>query len=138
VRALITSVQNQDGNCMVLFDETAISLRSRRAERPSPRSRVNPNILYVLRNRRRSEAVWPQNGTTVGFGWPSRTRVDETVIMSVYRSNVGSGPPLPRVDDAWLADADLLRIEAEPVGTVTRHVVESAFTIPVVDGEQPY
>lgn len=140
VRAVISSVQNQDGNCLVWFRETQVSLLlapSASVHRRMLFFRFNPDVLYVLRNRRRGEAFWPQNGMTFGFGWPTRTRVDEAAVMAMYRSKPESGPPLPPIDDAWLGGADLVRIDAEPVGTVERHLVDADFTIPAENAERP-
>ena len=72
---------------------------------------------------------------TFGFGWPWRMRIDDAMIMAGFRGNPGSGPRLPPIDEAWLADADLVRIEAEPLGTVERHVVTSDFMVPVDEPE---
>ena len=132
VNAVLTSTQNQNGNLLVMFRETQVSLLL--APSPSLNTRMlffrfNPNVLYLLRNRRRGEAYWPQNGGTFGFGWPSRTRVDETIMVLSYQSASGSGPPLPRIDDDWLADADLVRIEAEAIGRTSKRVSVSGFTI---------
>jgi hypothetical protein len=134
VTEILTSIHTQDGECHIGFRETQVSLLL--APSPSVHRRIfflrfNPDVIFVLRNRRRGEAFWPQDGSTVGFGWPTRTRVDEIMLMVAYRDP----SPRRRIDDAWLADADLVRIEAEPIGSVEERIVVPAFTIPAPDDQ---
>jgi hypothetical protein len=145
--AVVTGVYNESGDCTVNVRETQVSLLlapNPHAYRRMYMFRFNPDVLYVLRNRARGEAFWPRFGASVGFGWPSRTRIEEIMAPSVYRSNIASNPPLPRIDDAWMADAEVVRIEADSVGMVTRPIEPSTFTIPGdagaragVDARQP-
>jgi hypothetical protein len=131
--AVITAIQRESGDCRLLTRETQVSLLlapGRHAYRSMYLFRTNPDLLYVLRNRPRGEAFWPQGGTNFGFGWPSRTRIDETTAVASYRSNLASDPPLPRIDDAWIAGAELVRVEAETVGTVTAPIDATTFVLP--------
>jgi hypothetical protein len=135
VTEVLTSIHRDDGECHIGFRETQVSLLfapSATVHRRIFFFRFNPDVIFVLRNRRRGEAFWPQNGATFGFGWPSRTRVDESMIMLAYRDL----STRKIIDDAWLADADLVRIEAEPIGSVEERIVVPAFTIPAPD-DQP-
>ena len=68
------------------------------------------------------------HGSTFGFGWPSRTRIDESTIFVAYQSPTGGRPP--QIDEGWLADADLVRVEARKIGDTTRTVVVPEFTVP--------
>ncbi len=134
-QAVMDALQCQNGDCAAMIRETHVSLLlAPSADHVVQRMlffRVNPDVLYILRNRGRGEAFWPQRGTTFGFGWITRSRRDETTMVAQFRSSVAPSPPLPRLDGDWIAGADLVRIEATPVRDVVTQVEVPDF---VIDG----
>jgi len=132
-QAIIEGLHRQNGDCGVGIRETHISLllapSADRVVQKMLFMRVNPDVLYVLRNRGRGEAFWPQYGATFGFGWITRSRRDETTMFANFRSSVTSGPPLPRLDNEWIAGADLVRIEATPLREVVTQIEVPSFVI---------
>jgi len=130
--AAILAVMSNGGDFTVTIRERQLSLLLV----PNPMlnrrwlfTRFNPNVLYVLRNKERREAFWPMQGMLFGVGWTFGAGMDESMMMQQYRSNIVSEPPLPHIDDAWTAGADLVRIEAETVGSVTKPVEVERFVI---------
>ena len=85
---------------------------------------------YVLRNRRLGEFVplFSHSGHLLAQGLASTflTVSEGTVTLDC---GVTGTPP---VDAGWLADAELLMISLEPLGTFKRHVVVPDFTMPSV------
>jgi len=134
-QAVIGGFYCQNGDCAVMIRETHISLLLAPSENRLVQRmlffRVNPDVLYILRNRGRGEAFWPQHGTTFGFGWITHSRLDETTMVANFRSSVTAGPPLPRLDGDWIAGADLVRVEATPVQEVMTQIEVPDF---VIDG----
>jgi hypothetical protein len=133
VHSELRTVANHDGSLQAMLADTQVSLLllpRAAVHRRMLFMRFNPDVLYVLRNRRRGEAFWPANGATFGFGSPSRTRIDHATMILSYASTPESGP---RIDDAWLAGADLVRLESEPVVDSSQHVVVPDFTIPAFE-----
>jgi hypothetical protein len=133
VHSELRTVANHDGSLQAVLADTQVSLLllpRAAVHRRMLFMRFNPDVLYVLRNRRRGEAFWPANGATFGFGSPSRTRIDHATMMLSYASTAESRP---RIDDAWLAGADLVRLESEPVVDSSQHVVVPDFTIPAFE-----
>lgn len=85
---------------------------------------------YVLRNKRRGEAVpllGSQNSHAVAQGLGSSFLTVSTPAV-LYCGGKGT----PAVDAAWLADAELLMVTIERLGTFRRHVVVPDFVLPTV------
>jgi hypothetical protein len=48
---------------------------------------------------------------------------------------VASGTALPRINDAWIAGADLVRIEAEDIAKITGPIDVAGFVIAPASGD---
>lgn len=101
-----------------------------------PRDAVR--LGYVLRNRRLGEALplTPWSGNAVmaqGLASTFLTVSEGSFALdcSSAASPLAAGPR-PPVDRAWLADAELIIVAVERLGTFKRHVVVSDFTMPAV------
>ncbi len=97
-----------------------------------PRAFLPPGTTrlgYVLRNRRRGEAVLLFRGSPqlIAQGLGSTFL---TVSGGAARLDCGANDT-PPVDDAWLADAELIMVSLEQLGTFSRHVVVPEFRLPV-------
>ncbi len=72
-------------------------------------------VLYVLRNQKRGQAFIPKEDQDVAtdfFKAPTGARLKITPLRVRYVSEFSDAP----LDEAWLADADLARIEPVEVG----------------------
>ena len=90
--------------------------------------RFDPGVLWVLRNPMRREAVLPQQGMAIGFGWPTHTRLDQISWVLAYES-----PGV--VDESWLRDAELVRIAVTTEGELYHSFVLPAFAIDEAAGK---
>lgn len=77
------------------------------------------NVLYVLRNQKRGQAFIPkedQDSSSSFFNAPTGARLKITPLRVRYVSESSDAP----LDEAWLADADLVRIEPVEVGVFSK------------------
>src|SRR5215470_11412444 len=84
--------------------------------------RFDPDVLWVLRNPLRGEAVLPQQGMAFGFGWLGHARLDQVSWMLAYDAPGA-------VDESWIRDAELVRIAVTTEGELSRSFVLPAFAI---------
>ena len=87
-----------------------------------------PNI-YILRNKEQAEGIWPVTEPGPGFDmldlFQKRLRTFPLAIR--YSALTPTGQKLTEVNDAWLANAELVRIEAKEVGRITKTVKVDGF-----------
>jgi hypothetical protein len=122
MRASIDHVQNRSADFTVLVGETRLSLLLAPGTLAASRN-FGSSDLYLLRNRQRGEALWPVTNRKVRSGL--RSLVDEADLQLSFNRDDSS----PHLDDAWLAGADLVRIEAATVGGFKQTVVVPDFRI---------
>ncbi len=109
-----------------------------------PRSFLPPTgerLGYVLRNRRLREALplfddsYP--GLALGLTSTFLTLSRATLTPDCSSRWVSSAEPRRSpVDQAWLADAELLLVTVEPLGTFRRHVEVRDFVMPKVTAQK--
>jgi hypothetical protein len=87
------------------------------------------NSLYVLRNTRRQEAVIEKWGITI----PPVRAQDAPLLNRTLRIPFGPDPQrgvlTPDLTPAWLADAEVLRLELVPVCTFTKPLQPEKFKL---------
>ena len=78
--------------------------------------------VYVLRNKKRGEAFLPGKDTDMDFtvGLMQQKRLSVNTLKLCYTSISERNLILPEINEEWLADAELLRIEAVPIGEFSR------------------
>jgi hypothetical protein len=114
-QVVIERVTLERGECTVQLRGARVSLLlepGRSTIRSRAIFRDDPDTLYVLRNRRRGQALVAD--TLMGAGGLSRGRLDRINWVLVFRAP--RTEPLMQIDDDFLRDADLVRIEATTVG----------------------
>ena len=120
----IASFACTDDYCGVELEE--LRLRLLRSPDASLPSRFLPapreDALYLLRNRKRGEVLWPISDPT-DIGWPSMRRLQRSNPKLVFRATPGGDGRRVRIDDAWIADAEIVRIESQ-LGDIVRRRVE--------------
>ena len=92
-----------------------------------PRTR---RLGYVLHNRRKGEALLLPGGALGLIAAQGRPSTFLDLSVDPIRVNCGNDPNSPRADPSWLADAELLMMTVERLGTFKRHVVVGDFTLP--------
>jgi len=87
-----------------------------------------PDVLMVLRNRRTGESLFLRRDrqSTPGFGLAARD-----LKLERARLEVADRPAPPRVIDVeWMADAELVMVTLETVGSFEKQVKVSNFRLP--------
>ena len=112
---MITDVLDEGDNCAVILRERTLRLMfDRTAPVKTPYEKFSRNVLYVLRNPERQEAVLPNNDNdpdmSAVFGSAQRLSIHS--IRLEYGGNGKHGDQGPRLDANWLAGAELVRVEA--------------------------
>ena len=89
----------------------------------------NGATVYLLRNKKRNEAIllqWPRGGSfstvSVGFGAAGAKR--QVLFQQTLRLPFGpeEGRLTPPLNEAWLADSALVRLQLQPVAKFTRQL----------------
>ena len=114
-QAVITDVLDEGASCAVILRERTLRLRfDRTAPAKTPYDKFSRNVLYVLRNPASGEAVLPNDDTDpdVGDVLGGAQRLSIHSIRLEYGGDDGHGNHGPRLDAAWLAGAELVRVEA--------------------------
>src|SRR5262249_45635109 len=87
--------------------------------------------LYVLRNEKQAEALWPKKDIGPGFEFLDvfQTRLRTVPLAMRYSAIAPSGRALIELSDRWLADAEIVRIEAVEVGRFSKTTSVDDFTM---------
>lgn len=121
----VTSFRCNDDYCAVEVEELRLRLLRRpegaMPDRMLPSSREN--ALYLLRNHERGEVLWPASDHT-DIGWPSMRRLQRLTPKLVFQATAGRDGRRPRLDETWVAGAEIVRVEAE-LGDIVRRKVEA-------------
>jgi hypothetical protein len=129
-RTAIASFACAEDYCGVELDELRIRLL--RSPDPAMPGRVLPmpreNALYLLRNRNRGEVLWPASDPD-DTGWPSMRRLRRLTSKLVFRATPGPDGRRVRIDDAWVAGAEIVRVEADSGDAVRRKVEVDRFAL---------
>jgi len=130
--AVITHVLKQTGGSTILLRESKISLffiEQRHGWEAYIDLFMRPTI-YILRNDKRSEALWPHETPGPGFDFfdPLFQKRLRTVPLALrYSALTDQGHKLTEINDGWLADAELVRVQAKEVGRFTKRVQVDGF-----------
>jgi hypothetical protein len=108
------------------------SLYSIDLRRATPRSwlaRPADRVEFALRNRRRGEAVivW------TGGGYAEESLCHTFVVASRGRAQFDRSVTMSPIDDAWLADADLVMVSLQSLGRFEKTIRIENFTLPKVE-----
>ncbi len=117
---VVTQVLKQTGAATVFLRESEVSLFFA-GDRHSYELGFNPfsqRTLYILRNEKQAEALWPRKDIGPGFEFVDlfQKRLRTVPLALRYSAFTDSGQALTELSDRWLADAEIVRIEAKEVG----------------------
>ncbi len=123
---VITQVLKQTGAATVLLRESEVSLFFA-GDRHSQELGFNPfgqPTLYVLRNDKQAEALWPTKEIGPGFEFLDlfQKRLRTIPLALRYSALTNRGQALTELNDMWLASAEIVRIEAKEVGRFKKTV----------------
>ena len=130
---VITQVLKQTGAATVLLRESEVSLLFA-GDRHSYETGFNPfsqRTLYILRNDKQAEALWPRKDIGPGFDFVDlfQKRLRTVPLALRYSALTDSGRVLTELGDRWLADAEIVRIEAKEVGRLRKTVRVNDFVM---------
>jgi hypothetical protein len=137
---MITDVLRQaDGVNVVLSQHTLHLLFDPTAESPVAGIAIaarNEATVYLLRNRKRHQALLIKHAMRMDL-----TRVltlQRRVVNQLLNLEFGSEPNFitPTLDNAWLADAELVRLQRIPLGMFTKPVALSHFRLDGLNATQ--
>ncbi len=117
---VVTDVLREPHGCSVILSSKNVKLLFAADARPEMANMMGKQkALYVLRNQKLGQAFVPKQDLNAGASmWmlQMNERLVNMPIRSRYESDYKDSP----IDEAWLADADLVRIEAVEVGTLSK------------------
>lgn len=114
-QAVITDVLDGGDNCAVILRERTLRLMfDRTAPVKNPYAKLSRNVLYVLRNPARQEAVLPNddNDPDMSDVFSRDQRLSIHSMRLEYGGSDKHGNRGIRLDANWLAGAELVRVEA--------------------------
>jgi len=123
---VITQVLKQTGGATVLLRESEVSLFFA-GDRHSYETGVNlfgRPTLYILRNDKQAEALWPTKDIGPGFDVVDlfQKRLRTVPLALRYSALTNTGQALTKLNDTWFADAEIVRIEAKEVGRFSKTI----------------
>jgi hypothetical protein len=131
--AVITQVLKKTGGATILVRESEVSLffAGDRHYGAMSANLFGRPIIYVMRNEERAEALWPAEEPGPGFDildlFQKRLRTFPLALR--YSALTSTGQKLTEVNDSWLANAELVRIEAKEVGRFNKTITVDGFTM---------
>ena len=131
--AVITQVLKHTGAATVLLRESEVSLFFA-GDRHSDELDFNPfgrPILYVLRNDKQAEALLPGKEIGPGFEFLDffQKRLRTVPVALRYSALTNRGLALTELNDTWLTNAEIVRIEAKEVGRFNKTVRVNDFVM---------
>jgi hypothetical protein len=131
--AVITQVLKQTGGATILLRESEVSLffTGDRHHHEMAVYLFGRPIIYMLRNKEQAEALWPveEPGPEFDFLDLFQKRLRTIPLALRYSALTPTGQKLTELNDAWLANAELVRIEAKEVGRSTKSVNVDGFVM---------
>jgi hypothetical protein len=128
--AVITQVLKQTGGATILLRESEVSLFFAGDRHHYEMANVfgRPTI-YILWNKEQAEALWPVEEPGPGFEFLDlfQTRLRTFPLAMRYSALTATGQKLTELNDPWLANAELVRIEAKEVGRFSKTVKVDGF-----------
>lgn len=128
---VITDILQQPDGVDLLLRERKLNLLFDRkiGEAPIP-GMDRPTVLYVLRNTRRNEAIISKRNSNFDMAMFNQGRlVNKPVRLAFGPENNHSSPFFPQIDQEWLANAELIRLELVPVAEFSRQFTDDAFQL---------
>ncbi|MEK7857379.1 MAG: hypothetical protein AAB288_14910, partial [Acidobacteriota bacterium] len=116
---VITDVLREPNGCTITMNSKKVNLLFAKDIRKV--STFLPNqyqkVIYVLRNQKRGEMFLPKDEPEMPLDLFGKNR---RLVIAPILLHFESEPDLPQIDEAWLADADLVRVEAKEAGTLPK------------------
>ena len=129
--AVITQVLKQTGGSTILLRESEVSLffAGDRHHNDMSANLFGRPVIYMLRNKEQAEALWPvvEPGPEFDFLDLFQKRLRTIPLAMRYSALTATGQKLTELNDRWLANAELIRIEAKEVGRLSKTVKVDGF-----------
>ena len=123
---VITQVLKRMDGATVLLRESEVSLffAGDRNSHDFAYDLIDRPILYVLRNDKQAQALWPNKDIGPGFEFLDlfQKRLRTVPLALRYSAMTNRGQALTELNDAWLADAEIVRIKAREIGRFKKRI----------------
>ncbi len=128
---VITDVLNQPNGVDILLRQRNVHLLfAPRGQDGSAYMQDQSSVVYVLVNKARRQAVMQKSNNTFNFNMTNGILRNEPVRISFGpNDNNASNWLAPQLDQAWLADAVLVRLDLTAVATFTRTLTIAGFRL---------
>jgi len=128
---VITDILQQPDGVEILLRERKLNLLFDRKNGESPIPGMDRlTVLYVLRNTRRNEAIISKRNTNIEMNiFNQGILVNKPLRLDFGPEDNNSGPLFPRINQEWLADAELVRLELVPVAEFSKQFTDDAFQL---------
>jgi hypothetical protein len=115
---VVSNVLREPRGCSVILSSKTVKLLFAADARADITSMMGGSkALYVLRNQKLGQALVPKQDFNAGNMWMSQSSA--RLVIQPIRLRYESDKKETSIDEAWLADADLVRVEAVEVGTLS-------------------
>jgi len=125
--AVIVDVLRETAGCEIILRESSANMMfDRKKAKNNPGYVVMDNFkkIYILCNKKRGEAFLPEKNMKIDFisvlSWQKRLQVNTQRLR--YSSINNKNEILPEINEEWLKDAELLYVEAVPIGEFSRQL----------------
>lgn len=126
---LISNVLQGRGSCRVLLRERKVRLLFSPSAETQPRYPV-PSLggrtLYLLHNKERRQALLPAPDFDWSDALASGGRLTHDIRALDFKVE-GSRPALPELDEEWLREAVLARVETVDLGSIGKPILVAGF-----------
>jgi len=128
---VVTDVlQQPDGLDLVLQQRKLNLLFAPRADQAPEMALNRRNVIYVLLNKKRREAVVQKQGDFGAFAFhPSSTRLVNQPVRLSFGADPNRSQPTPDLTREWLADAVLERLELTRAASFSKQLVVDQFKL---------
>jgi hypothetical protein len=131
--AVITDVLRQGNSVEIVLQQRNVQLlfdRESQSANPAAAMLNRVSTVYLLRNRTRNEAVFQKQD----FGFDLGTMASAIARRLVQKTvSLSFGPeqnrPAPDLTEAWLADAELVRLDLVPMAEFSKTLTDEKFRL---------
>ncbi len=138
---LILDVLRRQDGITVLLDEKKIRLLIGEGLLPVPIESAEQGDqfgkVYVLRNAVRKQAFIMEPTLGIKVFWPYSQRLTHTIKRIDFLYKNDRNEDLPVIDEGWLKDAELVRMDARKIGSQKKDIVYKNFYLPGRSTDRP-
>ena len=123
---VVTDVLRQPDGVDIILQQRKVNLLFNRTDAAESPYQFQKKVVYLLVNKKRREAVQQKQGGVVNLNITG-SRLNNEPLRLAFGSSQNRSALLPELNEQWLADAVLVRLERVPVAEVTRPLMDENF-----------